>query len=427
MKSTNKLTKEQLSYLNSVPVFVSKIRRKEFNQLKNLLLEEIKDTFGYSWFRFKEGTQKAFEFVCFLSVEKGYFYASASKTADKYGISDKTMYRLLKQLIDKGILIRKNLESSRHNGLGNAVYFFKSHPYYTKYSNFLNFNVRENYNENGGEKAEIAENPCGTRLNDENETSTYELPLENPKESKDMHTNVITFVKYVPSVINKMFVDKLGSKLRTIWVKLTQAFKFIKHPMMNKDLLYTVTKKFCLQLIKTKKHKTMSENKLAGYTYKAAINMFYESIAVEHLAEINLNSPEIDLEYDFNTNETYVLLPPHMHTSMNESYERVDLSEGICDSLLSIRCNEIVYTLENEITKATPEISFSQLKEQILDRISSEQEPTVVKYIKNHYEELTFNKHKLEQEQEAILAECRELAQKLDSERYETAHSGLPF
>lgn len=430
MRSVNKLTQNQLNYLTNIPSYVTKRQRKEFNQIKNHLLDEIKKTFGCSWFRMKEGTQKAFDFVCFLSVEKGYFYASASKTADKHGISEKTMYRLLKTLIDEGILTKKNFESSKHNGLGNAVYFFKQHPYFKKYVQILDFNTDENYNESDNEKAEVTVKPCPASDLSDNAPVTYSLPNNSPKEFKDLHPNVspVKFTQFVPKVINHMFHNKLGSKLRTVWIKVNQAFRFIKHPMLTKDSLYIIAKRLCFQLIKNNKRlSVMDDDQLAAYSYKSALNMFYETISHEFLTEITLNSSEIDLEYDFLANQTYVLLPPHKHTSMNESYERVDLSEGICDSLLSIRCNEIVYTLEHEITKVVPEINFSQLKEQILDRISNEQEPIVVKYIKNHYEELTFNKHKLEQEQEAILAEYRELAQKLDNERYESIHSGLPF
>lgn len=429
MKSTNKLSKLQLDFLASTPAYTTKSNRKQFNQAKNLLLDEIKKTFGCSWFRLKEGTQKAFEFVCFLSTEKGYFYASASKTASKFDISEKTMYRLLKQLIDNDVLIRRNFESLKHNGLGNAVYFFKKHPYYETYERALQFDVCENDDENNDEKAEATENPYETRENNDKKIATYISPNILHKEFKDLHPNVATFVKNVPKVLNQMFFNKFGGKLRTIWIKVTQAYKYVKHPMLNKDVLYTIAKKLCLQLAKTKKFKEFNEDQLAGYTYKTALNMFYEAISQSFLHEITLNSPDIDLEYDFLANETYVLLPPHKHTSYSSGLERVKYEGNLADNI-SVVCSEIIYTLENEITQENLEIGFSDLKKTVLNKVKDCYNIKIYDYISMHYNELTFNGDKLAQEEQVAMEEYLVLAKKLDaydSQPSATSISGYPF
>jgi len=430
MKSTNKLTQDQLDYIISTPAYITKSKRKEFNQIKGTLLDEIKKTFGCSWYRMKEGTQKAFDFVCFLSTEKGYFYASASKTAAKHGISEKTIYRLLKTLLDEGVLVKKNFESVKHNGLGCAVYFFKSHPYFQRFNEFINFTTDENYNENLDEKPENSEKLCVARNLSDDIPSTYNLPNYLPKEIKDIHPKVErpNFIQFVPKVINKMFLNELGNKLKTIWVKVSQAFKYVKHPMLTKDSLYIIAKNTCFQIIKSKKHLKMKDDQLAGYTYKTALNMAYEHISQEFLVETELKSPEIDLEYDFNSNQTYVLLPPHKHTKMHDGHERESTKGMFSDLQLSIYCNEIVYKLENQFTKINSNIGYSELKEQVLSQVANKQDENVTKYIAEHYEELTFNKHRLECEQALMIEEYKELAIKLgNNSSSPNIQSELPF
>lgn len=103
------------------------------NHLKMEMLNSIISAIGEKWNRMKEETKSALEYLCFLSIEKGFVYCSPEHIGGRYDVNSNTMRAYYTQLEKMGVIKRKWRSSTKHNGRGCVILFFTAHPYYSKY------------------------------------------------------------------------------------------------------------------------------------------------------------------------------------------------------------------------------------------------------------------------------------------------------
>ena len=109
----------------------------EQNELKMGLLSKVKAVFGDKYYRLKEGTRKALDFMAWISTEKGFAFASQLYVADKYGVSDRTVRGFMSELVEAGLVFVVYRRADNHNGKGKPVYLFTDHPYYEQWKELL--------------------------------------------------------------------------------------------------------------------------------------------------------------------------------------------------------------------------------------------------------------------------------------------------
>lgn len=190
--------------------------KQEKKNVKYNLLDNIKRGIGDKWDRLKEGSRQAFDMICFLSAELGFFYASDEYLAERHEISERTVQYRLKELEELGQVVKVYRRAKRCNGRGKPVYLFVNHPYFNYWVNLLNIDTDfisdcETENE---------EKPCDSKDEPSKNMPTYSLPFfkqeSNNKAAKELLEkyaylkindilNKGVTVKYISSYITKVF------------------------------------------------------------------------------------------------------------------------------------------------------------------------------------------------------------------------------
>lgn len=172
--------------------------QNEKKKVKYGLLDQIKMGIGDKWDRLKEGTRQAFDMVCFLSAELGFFYASDDYLAERHDISDRTIRNRMRELEELGQVVKVHRRTKRCNGRGKPVYLFVNHPYFNYWVNLLGINTEfltdfqtENVETLSESKEEGAK-----------KVSTYSLPLK--QEKNNIHSSIIHEDKIVQYVSNRI-------------------------------------------------------------------------------------------------------------------------------------------------------------------------------------------------------------------------------
>ena len=216
--TNKKMTNEDFKYINTFPHLLASTKDKK--QLKWHLLNQIKAVFGDKFHNLKQGSQDAFDEMCFLSLDRGFFFAKDTYFAEKHNVGKSTINRNLKTLCDNNVLVKKYRTSSKQNGLGNVVYFFVDHPYFEYWKEYFEFN--EITEIEAHEKAENSETPCHSKSTGEKNNSNCVLPesfksLFNNKQDIKIANCVVEMVKkarekgtiinYLDKYINKILVS----------------------------------------------------------------------------------------------------------------------------------------------------------------------------------------------------------------------------
>lgn len=254
--------------------------RKAF---KHRLLASIEHVFGDRWSNLSYRTREAIEYLCFLSVERGFFYASPEHIAEKSGISKSTIYEALKLMRESGIIYKTNRCSRKQNGLGCAVHFFIEHPYFYQYCQYLGLDWKAD------RKAENAEMPCHSREDGVESCPTLSLP-NNQDQKSDIQSTVpqsAVTVKYVPKEINDIYAHLFGYRLRNVWVKITQAFKTLKQTTFGRSDLLTIGANIVKRvLVVWKQHmhngRNMTLDAMCALAYKSARETFFNTLGDLH-------------------------------------------------------------------------------------------------------------------------------------------------
>lgn len=295
MSKNRKITTQEFEYLTQLPPYATKSNEDRYKNIKNSLLTSIEGVFADRWFNLKLKTREAIEYITFLSIERGFLYASPAHISEKYGIAKSTVYDALKQLRNEGILVKANRCSKKQNGLGCAMHFFTTHPYFGHINGYLNLQWKAE--EKADRKAENAEIPCVASDSDDENDSTLSLPDIDLKDI-DLHINVpeshsekTHVVKYVPKEINALYAGIFDFRLRSIWQKVTQAFKTIKHQYDRADLLQAGIKvcRRIHQIWKEKERKSqeMTIDEMCAFAYKATRDMYFSDLANEYMQDFN--------------------------------------------------------------------------------------------------------------------------------------------
>lgn len=303
MNKNRKLTTNEFNYLKSLVPYISRKTLKHFKAFKHMLMDEVQATFGDKWYNLSSNTREAIENICFLSVDRGFFYKTPKTIASDFSIGLSTVYKALKELRDVGLLFKANQSSGKQNGLGSAVHFFSVHPYFNDIVAFLGVDWKAE--EKAQEKPEIAEIPYVASDSGDFDGSTYSLPVSDLKDL-DLHTNVPDtsdhkIIKYVPREINSLYAGIFDFRLRSVWQKITQAWKSIKHASLNRAYLLEVGSqiiKRIYQIWKDHMHnkREMTVDEMCAYAYKATRDTIYTNLATQHMFDYDAEENAIMAE-----------------------------------------------------------------------------------------------------------------------------------
>ncbi|KYD29945.1 hypothetical protein [Geobacillus sp. B4113_201601] len=198
------------------------------NRLKMDMLQSIIQAIGEKWHRMKQETKSALEYLCFLSVERGFVYAGSYHVGERYDIDSSTVRRYLLFLERKGVIRRIWRSSIRQNGRGKAVIFFTVHPYFKQYWQTLFFSHDD---EQAHAQAESVENTRIVEgLNEQSSTLPYDLPNSDINKNNN-HLNVNhskkgTFVKFVSKEVNRIANGLFNAEMiKSAWNRVTLAFR----------------------------------------------------------------------------------------------------------------------------------------------------------------------------------------------------------
>lgn len=171
-------------------------------QSKNIkfkLLRDIKEYFSDKWFRFKNGTRSVVDMMVFLSTERGFVYASQLYLSERYGVSDRTVRRIIKDLVEAGLIYIVYQRCKNSNAKGKPIYLFVNHPYFSIWTALLGINVQDNVQEEQLEKADIS--GVGVKK----KVSTYK---DQSKQESNNNTQEELLTKYIKLKINDAVKNK---------------------------------------------------------------------------------------------------------------------------------------------------------------------------------------------------------------------------
>lgn len=134
MAANRIITAEELNHMKTIAPYV---HRKNERQVKNQLLESIKDFYGDRWHLFSDATRASIDYYALRAAERGFVFHDSGKVGDLFGASKRTVRLRLDELVEEGILVKAYRRCKTNNGLGNIVFFFASHPYFEHWCDYL--------------------------------------------------------------------------------------------------------------------------------------------------------------------------------------------------------------------------------------------------------------------------------------------------
>lgn len=368
------------------------------------------------WFNLSDKTRQAIDYICFLSVEHGYFYASPEHIAKKSGIGKSTVYETLKLMRESGVLFKVNRTSRKQNGLGSPIHFFVNHPYFEHYNSYFAFGWKPE--QKADWKAENDEIPCDSKAEQVKNVPTLPLHSLYQENNIDIHTNVPQsnqpkFVKYVPQEINKKYANIFGIRLRMIWVKITQAWKTINQSTLNRNDLISIGENIIrriFQLWKQRLHENgdMTIDEMCAFAYKASRDAFYVAIGDLHMEDMPKEKKSIS---DARQNRIKTqqktrseVLPDWMH-KLKEEQELVKKNKQ--------EAKEEIPRLERIYMEMHPDAHIKDVKDAVLNSIK-EKYPKLdrvdISEIEQAYSQFTSRK---EDYQQYMRERCELLIQRL--------------
>lgn len=320
-----KLSITEFNELNNIAPIVECNSDKGKKEVKFKLLDGLQEGFSDKWYNLKKATKEALQYACMRSAEKGFFFFSPDHLNKKFKISITTVYNTFKELINAGKLLRINRMATSHNGKGNAIYIFTEHPNFPVICELLGLDWKADCKADC--KAENAENPCGSKVEDDNSAPTYSLPTILPKELKDKenvkHYNVsddddsikllrdkiekaekelaekpyekptVKWHKYVPKEINEKF-GYYGSILTDLWRKIKLAERKVNIARLRDIDKIEVAIRVLDNLKKHPRRKQMTLDEMCAYVYKGQLNGLFNL-----MGNYNLEGMFIDEDYGY--------------------------------------------------------------------------------------------------------------------------------
>lgn len=105
-------------------------------RLKNELKQDIINFYSDKFYRLKEGSRAAIDFILFSGCSLGFSYASQEYLA-QFGVSERTIRRIMSELQDAGLISIAYRRNGRFNMCKKPVYFMTKHPYFDYWKSLI--------------------------------------------------------------------------------------------------------------------------------------------------------------------------------------------------------------------------------------------------------------------------------------------------
>ncbi|MDD9147377.1 hypothetical protein OYT88_02280 [Sporolactobacillus sp. CQH2019] len=271
--------------------------------VKNDLKQDIVNLYQDKWYRLKEGTRAAIDFLCYSACELGFSYAS-QEYLSKWGVSERTIRRIMNDLQKTGIIFIAFRRKGAFNCCGKPVYFFTKHQYFAYWRSFLGIDAQSsNLLDSQVETPEIPiTKPILTADPFSNSILTSNLSKESVKDrSKDEESPIGSDIDYLPHYIDRTFgiIYKVHfglniERINSLWSILKQQAYKANIELENVSQAGIWSLKQLIGQMKIKKIKN--------------INAYFTQIVKEKCHEIFLNECEDEYGADFSKLEFVI---PH--------------------------------------------------------------------------------------------------------------------
>jgi hypothetical protein len=239
------------------------------NHLKMEMLNSIITVIGEKWNRMKQDTKSALEYICFLSIERGFAYSGSQHVSERYDIDSSTVRRYLCHLEKEGCIRRIWRSSTKHNGRGQAVIFFTIHPYYQKHWESMFFSDEETQ---VNTQAEIVQTSTESRENESLIVSTEDKP-NIFKKNLNKRTN--EFVKYAENFFHS------GVEIQEFWKIIRLQTYWLDYSDQEKSTLGINALKQLIRQIKLSKRKVKNPFGMFYSICKGILDREYEELLHE--------------------------------------------------------------------------------------------------------------------------------------------------
>lgn len=230
-------------------------------RMKHQLLDGIIAYYGEKWWRLEPSTRSAIDFIALMGAQRGFAYPKPQTLRDMYGMSERTVNRRIKELVDAGLMVKAYRRNKNGNSLGNQVYIFVNHPYFADWKALLNLHVQEGVQHRV--QHEIAETLTESKSEEPKNSPTYSLPKTNLRELNKRNTTIPSeyarknvprdFIAVVkPFFDDAMFIEELWHMVEVdkkkidglVDIDFTKVAEFAFMEMVRKDKSGIVRNRF---------------------------------------------------------------------------------------------------------------------------------------------------------------------------------------
>jgi hypothetical protein len=176
-------------------------------KLKNELKQDIINFYSDKFYRLKEGSRDAIDFILFSGCTLGFSYVS-QEYLSKFGVSERTIRRIMSELQSAGLISIAYRRNGCLNMCKKPVYFLTKHPYFYFWKSLIGIDDQySNLLDSQEESDRIVDKSIES---DDNQVYNYELTFSQNKElEKDRSENeqipIDNDLDYLPSYIDRTF------------------------------------------------------------------------------------------------------------------------------------------------------------------------------------------------------------------------------
>lgn len=241
-------------------------------EMKKTLLARVKEAYGDTYYRLKEGTKEAIDMMCWFASERGFVFAGDDYLGDRHEISDRTIRNIAKTLRKTDLILTVYRRSTKHNGRGCPVHLFVDHPYFDYWTSLLQLEFQ------AGFQAENTESPCESKEEQRKNISTYNLTLKTFIKHNKRNEETMLDTTFVPSNVPEGFILAVqpffnnANEIYRLWGKTLLAHKISRLDNPVEDLLPIVIKAFKESVFAYKQKRV--KKAFTGYFFGSLRNMF---------------------------------------------------------------------------------------------------------------------------------------------------------
>lgn len=176
-------------------------------RLKNELKQEIINFYSDKYYRLKESSREAIDFILFSGCTLGFSYAS-QEYLSQFGVSERTVRRIINELQQAGLISIAYRRNGKFNMCKKPVYFLTKHPYFYYWKSLIGIddqsnNLLDSQEENDRNVDKSIDSKDNQLYNQE--LTSYQL--NNPKKdrSENDKSPIESDLDYLPSYIDHIF------------------------------------------------------------------------------------------------------------------------------------------------------------------------------------------------------------------------------